>query len=63
MREAARCVELCAKLSGELSDAPIINVLALPAVSQFQAGLLQLLKPYPELKLGAVRLLEGLVAP
>lgn len=48
IREARGCLELLAKLMGELNDAPIINVTLAPQWIQVRGLLLEALAPYPD---------------
>ncbi|MFC2094973.1 hypothetical protein ACFLSW_00840 [Candidatus Bipolaricaulota bacterium] len=51
IREARMCLELLAKVRGELNAQPTVNVLlASPEMSLVLASVLQVLNPYPELK-------------
>ncbi len=48
VREARACVELLAKLAGELDERPVVNVLVAPEWLGVRAALLEALAPYPE---------------
>jgi len=48
IREARGCVELLAKLAGELSEAPQLNVLLSPQWVELRKTILLALEPYPE---------------
>ncbi len=48
IREARSCLELLAKLLGELSDAPQVNLIVSPEWHQVRAVLLAALQPFPE---------------
>ncbi len=48
VREARGCVELLAKLAGELDERPVVNVLVAPEWLGVRAALLEALTPYPE---------------
>jgi len=48
VREARSCVELLAKLLGELDDRPQVNVLVSPEWAAVRTALLDALRPYPD---------------
>jgi len=48
IREARGCLELLAKLLGELSEQPVVNILLLPEWVQLRTRLLYALTSYPE---------------
>jgi hypothetical protein len=48
VREARGCIELLAKLMGELSDAPTVNITINPQWLQVRAVVVQTLEPFPE---------------
>ena len=48
IREARGCVELLAKLVGELSESPQVNVLLSPQWVELRKTILLALEPYPE---------------
>ena len=51
IREARGCVELLAKLAGELQDAPTVNLILMPEWRQLQAAILDALGPHVEARL------------
>jgi hypothetical protein len=62
IREARSCLELLAKLLGELSDAPQVNVLVMPEWLAVRSTLLAALAPYGEARAAvasALLALEG----
>jgi hypothetical protein len=48
IREARACLELLAKLQGQLDERPIVNVLISPQWVALRAVILQTLAPYPD---------------
>lgn len=48
IREARGCVELLAKLLGELQDGATVNVVMAPAWIELRAVIMAALRPYPE---------------
>lgn len=56
-REVRGCVELLAKLSGQLRDGPTIYINS-PQVQIYTTALLQALAPWPEARIAAARALE-----
>ena len=48
VREARGCVELLARLLGELRDAPTVNIAITPAWVEIRAVVVAALAPYPE---------------
>jgi len=48
LREARGCVELLAKLAGETSEAPQVNLLLSPQWVELRKTILLALEPYPE---------------
>jgi len=48
IREARGCLEVLAKLSGELNDNPTINILLNPQYIEFRALVINVLDEYPE---------------
>ena len=48
IREARQCVELLAKLAGELSEAPQVNILLSPQWVKLRKTILIALEPFPE---------------
>jgi len=53
IKEARACLELLAKLIGELDERPQVNVLLSPQWIQVRAVLLNALQPYPEARQAA----------
>ncbi len=51
IREARGCVELLAKLAGELKDAPTVNIVVSAEWLAVQAAVLRALEPHPEARL------------
>ncbi len=51
IREARGCVELLAKLAGQLKDAPTVNLILMPEWRQLQAAILEALGPHREARL------------
>jgi hypothetical protein len=51
IREARGCVELLAKLAGELKDAPTVNIVVSAEWLTVQAAVLMALAPHPEARL------------
>lgn len=60
VKELRSCIELIARLSGELRDQPaqVINILTSPDWLRIQEALLQALEPYPEARAAVVRALS-----
>ena len=58
IREARGCVELLAKLAGELKDAPIINLVVSAEWLTVQAAVLMALEPHPKARLDVASALE-----
>ncbi len=58
IREARGCVELLAKLAGQLKDAPIVNILISAEWRGLQATILAALAPHPDARLAVARALE-----
>ncbi len=58
IREARGCVELLAKLAGQLKDAPTINVVLMPEWRQLQAAILTALEPHIEARLAVASALS-----
>lgn len=59
IREARGCLELLAKLLGELDDRPQVNVLVSADWQALRTVLLLALLPYPEARLAVVEALEA----
>ena len=51
IREARGCVELLAKLAGELQDSPTINVILMPEWRELQTAILKALAPHRDARL------------
>ena len=62
IREARGCLELLAKLLGELDERPQVNLLISPEWATVRAVLLAALGPYPEARAAVARQLAGLEA-
>ncbi len=60
IREARGCVELLAKLAGQLKDAPTINLILMPEWRELQAAILAALGPHAEARLAVVSALSKL---
>jgi hypothetical protein len=60
IREARGCVELLAKLAGELKDAPTVNIVVSAEWLTIQALVLTALEPHPEARLSVASALGGL---
>ena len=58
IREARGCLEILAKLSGDLNDSPTINILLNPQYIEFRALVINVLDEYPEAKLTLINKLE-----
>ena len=58
IREARGCVELLAKLAGELKDAPTINLVVSAEWLTVQAAVLTALEPHPKARLDVAGALE-----
>ncbi|MGB9793340.1 MAG: hypothetical protein ACPLRU_02490 [Desulfofundulus sp.] len=58
IREAKGCLELLAKLLGELHEQTTVNVLISPQWVSLRAVILQALEPYPEAKLALAQALR-----
>jgi len=58
IREAKGCLELLAKLLGELNEQATINILINPQWLSLRAVILQALEPYPEAKLALAKALR-----
>ncbi len=57
IREARGCVELLAKLAGQLQAAPTFNLVLMPEWRELQAAILAALGPYTEAKLAVAEAL------
>lgn len=60
IREARGCVELLAKLAGELQDGQTVNVLVMPEWTEIRVSLTSALGPYPEAKKAVASALKEL---
>ncbi len=60
VREAARCLELMAKLTGDLDEGATINVIANPQFIVVQQAILSALAPHPAARAAVVKALEGI---
>jgi hypothetical protein len=60
IREARGCLELLAKLLGELNDRPQINILIAPEWITLRNVILEALQPYPEARISISMALESL---
>lgn len=60
IREARGCLELLARLLGELSDQPVINLLVSPEWHQTRAVILQALAPHADARLAVAAALTTL---
>jgi len=60
IREARACLELLAKLTGELQQEGTINVLVSPEWIELRAVILTTLQPYPGIQAELVRRLSGI---
>ncbi len=54
LEKALKCLELMAKIHGQISDAPQVNILIMPEWVTLRARIVAALRPYPE-ALEAVR--------
>jgi hypothetical protein len=59
-REMRGCVELLAKLTGELDERPIMNVTLSPQWVEIRAIIVESLKPFPEARHSVAKALENL---
>lgn len=59
IREARGCVELLAKLAGELSETPHVNILLSPHWVELRKTLLLALEPFPEARTRVAEVLSG----
>ncbi len=59
VREARGNVELLAKLSGELDERPVVNVLISPEWLQLRTVLVAALEPYSDARGAVLRAIEG----
>jgi hypothetical protein len=61
-REVRACLELLAKLLGELDERPVLNLLVAPEWHQVRSALLEALLPYPEARTAVAARLMALEA-
>ncbi len=59
IREARGCVELLAKLAGQLKDAPTVNILVSSEWQGLQAVILQALEPHADARLAVAEALTS----
>ncbi len=59
VREARGNVELLAKLSGELDESPVVNVLISPEWLELRAVIVGALEPYTEARGAVLRAIQG----
>lgn len=59
VREAKGCLELLAKLQGDLQEGTIINILVSPAWVSLRSVILRALEPYPEARGKLTEALRG----
>jgi transposase-like protein len=59
VREARGCLELLAKLLGELNQGPTVNVLVTPEWQRLRAALITALAPFPEARAAVLQALTG----
>jgi hypothetical protein len=60
IREARGCLELLAKLLGELDERPTVNILIHPGFQQAQTVILQALEPHPVARVAVADALAAL---
>ena len=58
VREAKGCLELLAKLQGELQEQTTVNILINPQWITLRTAILQALEPYPEARLAVAQALQ-----
>ncbi len=59
VREAARCLELMAKLTGDIDESATVNVIANPQFLAVQQTILAALAPHPAARAAVLVALEG----
>jgi len=59
VREARGCLELLARLLGELDERPVINLVAAPEWIQIRTAILVALAPYPEARVAVAGALDA----
>jgi hypothetical protein len=62
IREARGCLELLAKLQGQLDERPQINILILPEWERVRGAMIAALAPYPEARIAVAAALRGIDA-
>jgi hypothetical protein len=60
VREAARCIELMAKLTGEIDGRATVNILINPAFVQVRAAIILALAGYPEARAAVSSAMEAI---
>jgi hypothetical protein len=58
VKEVRSCLELLAKVTGELESGPQVNILMAPEWVQIRTTILQVLEPYPEARMHLVERLR-----
>jgi hypothetical protein len=61
-REVRECLQLLAKLTGELDERPVLNLLVAPEWHQVRSALLEALLPYPDARTAVATRLIALEA-
>lgn len=59
IREARACLELLAKLQGELDERPVVNLTLNPVWLEVRSVLLVALEPFPEAREAVAKALQG----
>jgi len=59
VREVRACLELLARLLGELDERPQLNILITPAFVTVQAAIITALAPYPEARAAVAAAMRG----
>lgn len=59
IREARGCLELLAKLLGEINDHPVVNIIMSEEWIQLRTTILQVLQPYPDIRTKIVEALRS----
>jgi len=59
IREARGCIELLAKVEGQLNDRPQINILVNPQWVELRTLIINALEPYPQAKEAVVHAIRG----
>lgn len=60
IREARSCLELLAKLQGDINDAPQVNIIVNPQWLELRAVIVQSLEGYPDARLAVAEALESM---